>query len=377
METTLLTSAAFWQDDSSLIMVNDRDVRALREAEVIRPWLKNRADLSGHLLFATSGSTGNGKWIALSKSALLVSARAVNAHLKVTPQDRWMLSLPTFHVGGMGVCARVYDAGCGLTKYEGKWDAHKFWDQLTADKTTLVSLVPTQLVDLVKAELKCPPRLRGVLIGGGRLEDEVYQKAVGLGWSVFETYGMTETSSQIATAQVGRRELQVLPIWQVKLNQDGRLTIKGEALMTGYVGCSDGEVVFNEVSDDAWFLTGDVVEIHQEVLKMIGRADRCVKVLGELVDLDEIAKILSRVCGVSEGVDVVALSDHRRGVRLCAVAESDVLTAEGLSVYNVQCNPLWRIDSVVNTGVFPRSSLGKIQYSRLQQMAEQSLDRSQ
>ena len=60
------------------VMVNDRDPKAMAEAEVIRYWAVEQPELQGHLFFATSGSTGHGRWVALSRAALLSSARVVN-----------------------------------------------------------------------------------------------------------------------------------------------------------------------------------------------------------------------------------------------------------------------------------------------------------
>ena len=62
MDPALLTTDAFWADPTPLAF----DAVAIP------------AGLEGHVLFATSGSSGIPKWVALSKKALLVSAAAVN-----------------------------------------------------------------------------------------------------------------------------------------------------------------------------------------------------------------------------------------------------------------------------------------------------------
>ena len=105
METAYLKSPEFWQSDECHVMVNDRDSGAVVQSEMLNRWCDGRAQLRGHLLFSTSGSTGNSKWVALSRRAIMTSAEAVNEHLQVTPHDHWLLALPTFHVGGMGVVA--------------------------------------------------------------------------------------------------------------------------------------------------------------------------------------------------------------------------------------------------------------------------------
>ena len=123
MDSARLTSSEFWQSDACHVMVNDRDAAAVVQAEVLTHWCEGNDDLAGHLLFSTSGSTGVGKWVALSRPALLASAQAVNVHLGVREDDHWLLALPTFHVGGMGIVARTYLADCGLSYYDSAWDA--------------------------------------------------------------------------------------------------------------------------------------------------------------------------------------------------------------------------------------------------------------
>lgn len=346
------------------VMVNDHDPKAMAEAEVIRYWAAEQPGLEGHLFFATSGSSGNARWVALSRSALMSSARSVNEHLGVTEDDRWLLALPTFHVGGMGVLARSHAASCSLTVMDDKWDAEAYHRLCSGSESTLSSLVPTQIVDLVSLGLTAPPSLRAVLIGGGRLEDSIYQQAVNLGWPVVETYGMTEASSQIATAMLGNRDMKILPSWQAKLDRDGRLMLMGESLLTAYVTCVDDRCVFADPKKDDWFVTDDIAEINEGCIVVKGRADRCVKVLGELVNLDQVQREITAYLNGVDDFYVVSLPDIRRGVKLIACHEQKDFTSDFLQGYNAQCNPLHRIESVQRVDIL-RSPLGKVRYAQL------------
>lgn len=373
MDTAHLTSPEFWESDACHVMVNRRDPVAVEQFVLLRQWCADNARLRGHLLFATSGSTGGGTWVALSRQALLASAQAVNEHLGVTEDDHWLLALPTFHVGGMGIIARARLASCGLSVYDDVWDAKKFHRALSQN-VTLTSLVPTQLADIVSVGLKSPEPLRAVLVGGGALPDAVYDQAAELGWPVLETYGMTEAASQVATASVGDRTLRILPCWQTRTEPDGRLSIKGEPLLTAYVKLTDGRVVSENPLAERWFTTSDRAEIAGNVLVFQGRSDRCVKVLGELVDLDNVEKRLRDMLEGGE-VAVVTLPDARKGSALVACLESlsDPAAAQRVvDDYNLTCSPVARVNSVSFLGAFPRSSLGKIRYAELQQRVSSS-----
>ncbi|MBK1829159.1 AMP-binding protein [Verrucomicrobiaceae bacterium R5-34] len=382
MEASDLTSSEFWSSTQPWVIPNPRDSVAVAEAEIIQPWLEQQAGLQGHLLFRTSGSTGKGKWVALSRSALLASARAVNEFLQVTPNDRWLLTLPLFHVGGFGIAARSYLAGCLMLQGESSWDAERCYDRLCEESITLTSLVPAQLGDLVGLGRSAPPSLRAVLIGGGRTDDSIYQQAVELGWPVHETYGMTETASQVATAPTGGRQLQILPHWQVGTDEHQLLKFQGEALFSAYVGCDQGRCFIDDPKQDGWFISSDRGEVASGILTVMGRADRCVKVLGELVDLSEVESTLKRVAdeaGLSQRELIVTAvqppkageyRDQRRGTLLVLCTDQDDGLASLLEKYNAVCPALQRIKGIAVLGEIPRTAIGKIDYPLIQQLLQ-------
>jgi len=363
MENCDLTSEAFWVSSDCHVMVNPADPRACKEALQLETWVDEQEELASHLLFSTSGSTGRSKWVAISREALLVSAKAVNAHLGVNEKDVWLLPLPTFHVGGIGQMARAYAASCKLVRLEGKWNPKQYHDLAIQKSATFSSLVPTQLVDLVAQDLSAPPSLKGVLIGGGRLDDRAYDQARALGWPLIETYGMTETSSQIATSEVDSRELNLLPCWETRVLDGGRLAVRGAALASFYI--VDGKVE-PLAQDGGWFVTEDRVEIKDGVLKVLGRVDRCVKILGELVNLDEVQKAFPHEI-------VLAIPDVRRGARLVLCSEKHKVSPESLDAYHSSCHPLHRISNVFQVDVIPRSPLGKVLMGELTRKIEASI----
>ena len=353
-------------------MANPRDAEAVREAGLLESWSRLQPKLSGHLLFATSGSSGGRKWVALSREALLLSAATVNRHLSAGADDRWLMALPEFHVGGMGILARCYDAGSALVKLEGKWNPELYHSTIDSKGVSLSSLVPTQLYDLVQQGLRAPQSLRAVLIGGGRLGDGVYEQAVELGWPVMETYGMTEACSQIATASLKSRDLMVLPGWRTKLSDRDCLSIKGDSLFTGYMTCSGDVCELVDPKQEGWFTSEDVVEHETGKLCIKGRVDRCVKVLGELVNLSEVeAKIEAKIESSAEirlpagSMTVVALPDSRKGYQLILCSEQSSSLEQIREHYNLDSHPVERLDGVCVVPEIPRSPLGKVRHGLL------------
>ncbi len=142
MDDTLLTDA-YWEDRVPDLRLNP--VRSW-DSSGLESFVRAEERLAGHVLFATSGSGGEPKLVALSKEALMASARMVNAAIG---EGEWFVALPTFHVGGYGMYARAFVAGGRVTRFEGEWDPKRFGREVEG----IVSLVPTQVYDLVSARV--------------------------------------------------------------------------------------------------------------------------------------------------------------------------------------------------------------------------------
>ncbi|MES2996701.1 MAG: AMP-binding protein [Verrucomicrobiota bacterium] len=319
-------------------------------------------ELAGHVLFRTSGTTGKPKWVVLSKPALLASAAAINAHLMVTADSVWGLALPVHHVGGFGVVVRTRQAGCALKIFTQRWQPADFRAWLEHNGVSHLSLVPTQVHDLVTAGLTAPGCLQAIVVGGGLLDEATGRAARGLGWPVLASYGLTEAASQVATQPLAALQstysswpVPLLPHWQTRLDANDCLEIHGPALFSGY--WSDG----NWVPTDPWFRTKDRAQLAARSLTVFGRADTLVKILGELVDPFEIEhEITSLAAGKIPPASfvVIPLPDVRRGCKLVAAFDGeppeDVITA-----YQASAPGFKRLADALELAPFPRSALGK------------------
>ena len=309
---------------------------------------------SGAVLFGSSGSSGVVKWVVHTRKSLLASAQAVNAHLAVTAKDVFGLALPYYHVGGFGVLARAYAAAATCVFYEGKWSARRMTQFLEREAVTITSLVPTQVYDLVDAELRAPASLRVVVVGGGALNIEAGQRARELGWPVLQSYGMSEAASQVATDSLvaltqpyQAERLPILPLWQVAQDKEQRLVLKGEALCAGIL-------YPDRYEPHQSFVTEDVVALEDGYLRFIGRKDRTVKVKGELVNLDAIEAQLSQA--LMAPVLIMAQVHEREGMSLSAFG----LVPAELEELNKLLPPYLKLTKYTQLEAFPKSALGKI-----------------
>jgi o-succinylbenzoate---CoA ligase len=341
-----------WLSGESYVLLNPRmpeEERRLLQSYVV--------DLPGHLWLATSGTTGALKLTALSKQAMLVSAAAVNRHLEATAADVWCCVLPTFHVGGLGIYARAFLSGSRVVT--ASWDPRAF---AAMDEVTLASLVPAQVSDLVQGGFRAPARLRAIVVGGGALNAQLYEAARALGWPVLPSYGMTETSSQVATATLASPELLLLDHVEARTDDEGRLAFRGNSLLTGY-GTSQG---FVDPKVDGWLITEDLGSVEERVLRVEGRRGDFIKIGGESVDLARLDAILAAIAGAEAAV--VAVQDARLGavIQLAVTGAVDGETVR--RQYDTRVHPFERARAVHTVLEIPRSSLGKLMRKRLAEL---------
>lgn len=127
-------------------------------------------------LIWTSGSSGEPKAAVLTPGNLLANARASNQNLPFTRGDSWLLSLPLWHVSGLGIWMRVLVAGATLVLPEPGRD---FAEAIVARHVTHVSLVPTQLIRLLATPQgrDALAQLKAILLGGAPLPPRLLAEA--------------------------------------------------------------------------------------------------------------------------------------------------------------------------------------------------------
>ena len=373
-----------WESADNHLAINPAQPEA---AEGLDEFLRSR-NLQGLCLFQTSGSEGTPKWVGLTKSAALISAAAVNAHFEVTAEDHWLIALPLHHVGGFSILARAHLSGSRVTQSLARWNPQEFADLCEREGITLVSLVPTQVHDVVQARITCPDSIRAAIVGGGGMSQALADSAMELGWRVFQSYGMTEAFSQIATQPYNSfgpvfdvKSLEVLPHWELTTDASVTLTLRGPALASGYASRSaSGEWRWEAIPMEG-LTTRDRVRLWmhgtRQFLQFTGRESGYIKILGELVHLaplQEQIENLARQLGWASLPVLVPLPDARAETKLILVVESGMPDPQELMQAFHQQSPPWlRISQSFFCMAIPRSDLGKVRGLELTEIVGRAL----
>lgn len=254
----------------------------------------------------TSGSSGEAKAVEHRLANHLLSARAANQVAPLGVGDRWLCSLPLYHMGGIAILFRCVLAGAavGFSEADSKWT-----EDVERLGVTHLSLVPTQVQRWLRSnEFEASVKgIKRVLMGGAPIPAGLLKEAVTAGLSVAVSYGMTETASQIAATPPGEAPQgagRMMPHAQVRISEAGEIQVQAGS-------------VPEDLLTEGWLRTGDCGRLVGDLLFVEGRMDRQFISGGENIQPERIERELQACSGV-EWVVVVPIADAEFGQRPAA-----------------------------------------------------------
>jgi O-succinylbenzoic acid--CoA ligase len=275
----------------------------------------------------TSGSEGRPKAVLHTIGNHYYSALGSNRNVRVRSKDLWLLSLPLYHVGGLGILFRSFLGGAGIVLPDPGED---LVESICERNPTHVSMVPTQLRRFLHSrdQWQDDHSLRAILVGGAPVPESLVAGALALHLPIYTTYGLTEMSSQVATcpphASPEKRASTGIPLRysEVRLAPDGEILVRGRTRFAGYV---DGDQLAEPFDNDGWYATGDMGEIDSDgFLTVRGRKDHMMISGGENIFPEEIEQALCSLPGIDEAV-VVAVPNEEYGERPVAFVRTTAL----------------------------------------------------
>jgi len=297
-----------------------------------QPLLENIIDTNQtSAIVYTSGTTGTSKGVKLSHENFLWSAIASGIRLQNFSDDRWMLCMPLYHVGGLSIVWRccLY----GTTVVLNPFEPESISEALHRHQVTLISLVPTmlyRLIDIWKSEPP-PQPLRCILLGGAATPPSLIESALSMNLPIALTYGLTEATSQVATTSpdvvkqkpgsVGKpldfSKVEILDKNHQSLpaNEIGQIAVQSPTVMQGYEHQSE---ITQQILIDDTLLTGDLGYLDEDGdLWMVNRRTDLIVTGGENVYPSEVEHILLQHLIIKEAC-VMGLPDEEWGQKVYA-----------------------------------------------------------
>ena len=288
------------------------------KSKSVNPQIHDDLNRPATLIFS-SGSTGQPKAIVHAMSAHLASATGASKIIPLNAGDRWLWSLPLYHISGLAILVRCAIAGATVVGLP--VDRELNADVLDELKVTHLSVVMTQLRRLLAEKTFPSKHLQTVLLGGASMDPQLVEAARNRGIDVRTTYGLSEMASQVTTSTGDgnpQASGKLLENRQLRISPSGEILVRGKTLALGYF--QDGSV--QSLTDkNGWFQTNDIGSFneHSELI-VSGRIDNMFISGGENIHAENIERAMTALFNI-EQVIVVPSPDKEFGLRPVAFVD--------------------------------------------------------
>lgn len=271
------------------------------------------------LLLATSGSTGDAKFVRLSLADLEANARSIAQYLRLGPAEVAIQSLPMHYSFGLSVLNSHLVAGGTVALTGHSFMRPEFWSIVDACGCTSFAGVPYMYETLHRLRIKPTEHssLRTMTQAGGHLRVDLaqhfHEAAKDRGARFFVMYGQTEATARIAYVPPERLAEKfgsigiAIPEGRLWLEAvDGepnqqQLFYSGPNVMMGYATGPADLARGDELG--GVLATGDLAECDDDgFYRLTGRLARIAKLFGKRVSLASIEGEIERAFPVRAAV---------------------------------------------------------------------------
>ena len=306
---------------------------------------KINPDIMNIMLF-TSGTTAMSKAVMLSQKNIVSNLFDIASTIKLVPEDRMLSFLPLHHTfeSTVGFLYPI-SAGCSIAFCDG---IRHIGDNIKEFDITAMISVPALYEGMFRKVKKgiekkgkwekvqkgikisnflrkfgidirqklfaevheaVGTKLRLFVAGGAALDSEVERYFSDLGFTIYQGYGLTETSPVVAAEDDKYQRIgsigKAFPSLEVKLadkDEDGigELMVKGPTVMLGYY--NNEEATKETIEPDGWLHTGDLARIDKDGYIFITGRKKFVIVLknGKNIFPEELEALVNKIEGVKE-----------------------------------------------------------------------------
>ncbi|ASM39145.1 MAG: AMP-binding protein [Campylobacter sputorum] len=325
----------------------------------------------------TSGSEGKPKGVSLSHNAFLANIYQISSVISITNEDKMLNSLPLFHSFGLNAGGFLpILSGTKLFLYVSPLH-YKIIPEISYDSNATILIATNTFLGnyAKKAHIYDFHKLKFVICGAEKLSKNVKELWLEkFGIRILEGYGTTETAPIISVntplAYKSDSVGKVLPGIEIKLEDiegikdGGILCVKCENIMSGYLKDTNPGILEKQ---NEWYKTGDIVKIDEDgFLHIIGRVKRFAKIAGEMVGLEEIEKLATKISPNFVHA-VISIKDEKKGESLILFTNDEKLSRDEILNTAKQngLSELYIPKKVIYIKQIPLLSTGKTDYVAL------------
>ena len=354
----------------------------LTEVMNLTVWREPERDAPAVVLF-TSGTTSRPKGVLHSLNTLRAGSDNFARIVGASDETTAFLVSPLASITGVMQVHLVSDAH-GALVLEDRFDAETSLERINALGATLLGGAPVILERLLEAAGRRSDAgiaLRTLALGGAMLPRPLLELATDrFGMEIARVYGSSEAPNFSGSLPEDPRDRRLaddgalMPGSEVRIGslehpQEGLL--KGPGLFLGYLHPEDDAAAF----EDGWFRSGDLMEVDDDRLTVVGRLKEVVNRNGLKVSLSEVDAALAGLPGAREYASF-GVPDRSTGERLALAVvphEGTTVTLKDVVDHLLSTGMARRKlpeTVVVWDGPLPRTPSGKVIRARLSERAE-------
>ena len=275
----------------------------------------------------TSGTTGRQKGATLSHANVVSNVLAVQRYMRMSPEDRLLVTLPLFHVAAQNVLMNGGFSAAATLVLHRRFDVARCAEAVEAHRVTVVTGVPTIYIALLNAGVR-PSALASVRFyksAAATMPVEIARRwRDTYGRTILEGYGLTETSPaatfnheyEYRAGSVGTPVEMVDMRVVDEADRDlpagewGEVLFRGPNVMLGYW---NRPAETQAAMRGGWFHTGDIGYLDGDgYLYLVDRVKDMINTAGLKIWPREVEEVLYRHPAVRECA-VVGIPDPLRG----------------------------------------------------------------
>lgn len=307
--------------------------------------------IQNRLFLSSSGSSGIKKVFEFKNEDMLGHAEKINEIFNIGSSSTYLNVLPHFYMGGASIFYRTFQAKCRMLEI--KWEPLAVINTIKHHRVTHLSLVPTQVFDLVANLTGKLDTLKCIFVGGDYLTSSLRQRCLDLELPIIETYGASEFCSQVASS-IYDGGVKCLDFCKIK-TIDEKIFIKTPFHYQNKIeiGADFFKVYAYHADSEGFFETNDLGEFNEtnKRLVILGRSDDLIKKNGKFISTKAIESRLFEEIGETQKVFITFRKSERSGVEVIAVCEQEIFQKVVQKKY---------IDNVLVVDSLKKTESGKI-----------------
>ena len=298
------------------------------------------------VMIGTSGSVDFPKRAMLSDENIISNSIDIINSLEFSENDRFQVILPfSFAAGTVSLLIVPLMIGATIYIFSGPLYPEFYFNSIEQNRITSTSIVPSVMSLMLEGSKdfsKKTNTLRYICFGGGRTDDNTFQKlkSNSLCDKFVHIYGQTETSARVSQLhfKTGRNKIpsvgKALEHVDVQIDIDstdgksGEILVRGKNVMVGYYRSGNTPI------ENGWYRTGDIGYLDEEgYLYITGRKKNIIIFAGMNIYPEEVEVVIKQNAHVK---DALVRGEKNEQYGEIPIAKVELKTPDTISEYELK-----------------------------------------